>query len=159
MCGPTQTLLSESEDARVHCAVLNVRPDTGHPTPPDPAHSPRGATPQGSRRYEMQTGPDTEATSPPGSPGGPLPQDPTACLRTGPTTRLRSTHTRSEDQARSTGSPRREPAELVSVPPSSTTPGTGNPSVVTGHRVLSAALDHHRGVPPADDGQRSLERR
>src|SRR5215212_5009691 len=29
--------ITESEDARVHCAVLNVRPDTGHPTPPDPA--------------------------------------------------------------------------------------------------------------------------
>src|SRR3978361_665222 len=34
---------TESEDARVHCAVLNVRPDTGHPTPPDP-HTPSGGT-------------------------------------------------------------------------------------------------------------------
>src|SRR3954471_24891729 len=33
---------TESEDARVHCAVLNVQPDTGHPTPPDPA-TPTGA--------------------------------------------------------------------------------------------------------------------
>jgi hypothetical protein len=40
--GPTQTLLlTESEDARVHCAVLNVQPDTGHLTPPNPP------TPQG----------------------------------------------------------------------------------------------------------------
>jgi len=36
MSGPTQTLLIESEDARVHCAVLNVRPDTDHLTPPTP---------------------------------------------------------------------------------------------------------------------------
>src|SRR3712207_9276515 len=28
MSGPTRTLVTESEDARVHCAVLNVRPDT-----------------------------------------------------------------------------------------------------------------------------------
>jgi hypothetical protein len=38
---PTRTPVTESEDARVHCAVLNVRPDTGHPTPPNP--TPRGA--------------------------------------------------------------------------------------------------------------------
>src|SRR3954452_6746398 len=39
LCGPTQTLLlTESEDARVHCAVLNVRPDTAHMSPPDPEH-------------------------------------------------------------------------------------------------------------------------
>src|SRR3954468_17374672 len=44
MYGPTQTLLlTESEDARVHCAVLNVRPDTGHPPPPDP-RTPTGDT-------------------------------------------------------------------------------------------------------------------
>jgi hypothetical protein len=34
----TNPELTESEDARVHCAVLNVRPDTPHTTPPDPAH-------------------------------------------------------------------------------------------------------------------------
>jgi hypothetical protein len=32
----TNPELTESEDARVHCAVLNVRPDTPHTTPPDP---------------------------------------------------------------------------------------------------------------------------
>ena len=36
MSGPTQTLLIESEDARVHCAVLNVQPDTDPTPPPDP---------------------------------------------------------------------------------------------------------------------------
>ena len=40
LCGPTRTLRTnkESKDARVHCAVLNVRPDTDHPTPPAPPH-------------------------------------------------------------------------------------------------------------------------
>jgi hypothetical protein len=81
LCGPTRTLRTnkESKDARVHCAVLNVRPDTLHMTPPDPR------PPQGQQRYEKQEGPDTRATVPttPGSlPGdGPLSQDPTACLQ------------------------------------------------------------------------------
>jgi hypothetical protein len=36
-CAGLQELCkTESKDARVHCAVLNVRPDTPHPTPPDP---------------------------------------------------------------------------------------------------------------------------
>ncbi|SNR99992.1 hypothetical protein SAMN06272737_1622 [Blastococcus mobilis] len=46
-------------------------------------------------------------------------------------------------------------AELVSVPPSSTTPETRSPPEMTGHRVLSAALDHHSTC----GGQCSLERR
>ena len=32
----TNPAITESEDARVHCAVLNVQPATGHPTPPAP---------------------------------------------------------------------------------------------------------------------------
>jgi hypothetical protein len=39
------------KDARVHCAVLNVRPDTHHMTPPDPPPH------QGRQRYEIQAGP------------------------------------------------------------------------------------------------------
>src|SRR5919112_1732001 len=50
------------KDARVHCAVLNVRPDTGHPTPPDPP------PPQGPQRYAMQTGPARQR--PPRKPPG-----------------------------------------------------------------------------------------
>jgi len=72
MSGPTQTLLIESEDARVHCAVLNVRPDTAHTPPPDP-RPPEGDT------AVRETG------RPCGDNGCPLPQDPTARLR--PTTR------------------------------------------------------------------------
>src|SRR5687768_7543432 len=57
LCGPTRTLITykSPKDARVHCAVLNVRPDTDHPTPP--ALPP----PRGRQRYEMQTGPDTRS--------------------------------------------------------------------------------------------------
>jgi hypothetical protein len=50
------------KDARVHCAVLNVRPDTGHPTPPDPDH------PQATRRSEMQTGPARQRLPAPSGP-------------------------------------------------------------------------------------------
>ncbi len=49
----------ESKDARVHCAVLNVRPTTDHPTPPDLPRTLR--RPQ---RYEIQTGPDNKTTTP-----------------------------------------------------------------------------------------------
>src|ERR671917_2270773 len=57
-CAGLQELcVTESEDARVHCAVLNVRPDTGHPTPPNPSPLFR-ATPQGRWWYEEQTGPE-----------------------------------------------------------------------------------------------------
>src|SRR5215212_2039730 len=61
---------SESKDARVHCAVLNVRPDTGHPTPP--ARDPHGDHSGMRCRPALQDN------------GHPLPQDPTACLRTSP---------------------------------------------------------------------------
>ena len=47
----------ESKDARVHCAVLNVRPDTTHTSPPNP--QPRRAW-----RYEKQDGPDTRQRLP-----------------------------------------------------------------------------------------------
>jgi hypothetical protein len=55
-----------------------------------PATRPRQTpAPTGTRRYEMQTGPDTERNeTPPGA--GPLSQDPTACLRPPPPP-LRST--------------------------------------------------------------------
>ena len=38
------------------------------------------------------------------------------------------------------------PAELVSVPPSSTTPDACSPSRLTGHRDLGAALDHQTSL-------------
>ena len=95
--------------------------------------------------YEIQTGPDR-------SNGRPLPQDPTACLRTRP--RIQ-TPVHAHPKACSTGSPRRGPAELVSVPPSSTTPDACGPSRLTGHRDPGAALDHSH----EESGQCSLERR
>src|SRR5215210_1971146 len=69
--------ITESEDARVHCAVLNVRPDTPHPTPPNPTR------PAGRPVVRDAGGPCHEIAAP-GHPGGPLPQDPTACLRPRP---------------------------------------------------------------------------
>src|SRR5688572_27331802 len=50
-CGPylQELLRTESEDARVHCAVLNVRPVTDPAPPPDPP------SPQGQRRYERRS--------------------------------------------------------------------------------------------------------
>src|SRR5687768_2653194 len=124
---PTQTPITESEDARVHCAVLNVRPATPHPPPPDPR------TPTGDTAVREQESPDTKQRSHPGSPGRPAPSGPNSVPTTGtPRTGLRSTHT--PEGMRSTGSPPREPAELVSVPPSSTTPETrGHPRLDDRH--------------------------
>jgi hypothetical protein len=75
MHGPTRTPVTESEDARVHCAVLNVRPVT--PCPPPPAtHLPQEHA--GTRAKE----PCQRSRHRPVPRTGPLPQDPTACLRT-----------------------------------------------------------------------------
>src|SRR3954463_16746720 len=61
MRGPTQTPATESEDARVHCAVLNVRP-VPDPTPP-PARPP----PRGQRRYDRRSAPQRSSSTPPGT--------------------------------------------------------------------------------------------
>src|SRR4029434_3349583 len=45
----TNPQITESEDARVHCAVLNVRPDTDPAPPPDPP------SPRGRQRYERRS--------------------------------------------------------------------------------------------------------
>ena len=50
--------------------------------------------PRGARRDEMQTGPDTRATSPPGSPDGSAPSGPNSVPTTPRPPRLRSTPTR-----------------------------------------------------------------
>src|SRR5688572_17421238 len=79
--GPTRTPVTESEDARVHCAVLNVRPDTAHTPPPGPG------SPRGTGRYEKQDGPEQKQRLP--APSGPN-SVPTADTRR---PELRSTHT------------------------------------------------------------------
>ncbi len=73
MCGPTnKPCKTESEDARVHCAVLNQQPDTPtHPRQPTPTRR----QPDPCKRYE-----DKEALTQPRNNGRPFPQDPTACL-------------------------------------------------------------------------------
>src|SRR4051794_24199293 len=60
--------------------------------PPDPT---RPATPTRAPRYEEQTGPEQDRSHPPPG-GGPLSQDPTACLRTSPPPTPRSTRHRSD---------------------------------------------------------------
>jgi hypothetical protein len=82
--GLQELCITESEDARVHCAVLNVRPVT--PCPPPPATQ----LPQehaGTRAKE----PCQRSRHRPVPRTGPLPQDPTACLRTDPSPPPRST--------------------------------------------------------------------
>ena len=120
-------------------------------------HRSNRATPRGRWWYEMQTGPDTKQQTHP---------DHRVPRRTGMVRSLR-TQQRAYDPApsttpvhtppkeRRTGSRQQPAAELVSVPPSSTTPDACSPSRLTGHRDLGAALDHS----PEVSGQCSLERR
>jgi len=134
-----------TKDARVHCAVLNVRKMTTTPPPPARTHkdNPRGSG-------------GTTTRWPPRSNGHPLPQDPTACLPPAP--RITTFHTLPHANARSTSrtsSDTRSPAELVSVPPSSSTPDTRSHPRRGDHHGLSVALDHHNQC----GGQCSLERR
>ena len=72
-----------------------------------------------------------------------------------PVTRHPDSGPRTPRRTCSTGSPRRGPAELVSVPPSSTVSNTRDHPVVGGHHGPSTALDHQHQA----GGQRSLERR
>jgi hypothetical protein len=147
--GLHKLLLQESEDARVHCAVLNVRPVTPH-TPP-PAHTP----PQGTWRYENR-----RALTEKNQPIDPEPGQTVRSLRTqqrayepNPTSRLRSTHPPK-------GMPYWEPATRAG--------RTGQRSTLEHHprrsaatrgpgdrHGLGAALDHS----PEESGQCSLERR
>jgi hypothetical protein len=76
--GLQELCITESEDARVHCAVLNVRPVTLHTPPPDPG-APHGE-PGGTRNRKALCQKDQRPHPVPRT--GPLPQDPTACLRT-----------------------------------------------------------------------------
>ena len=117
-------------------------------TPPNPP------APQGRRWYEMQAGPDKRAPiDPPGNPGR------ARSLRTQqrayePAPAIR-TPLHAHPGACSTGSPRRGPAELVSVPPSSTVTNTRGHPVMGDRHGPRTALDHSH----AESGQCSLERR
>ena len=130
-CGPTRTLqIRVLKDARVHCAVLNVRPDTD-PTPPPDLPNPTGRA-----AVRQKTGPAKTAVA--------------RSLRTQqrayePVPGIR-TPVHAHPRVCRTGSPRREPAELVSVPPSSTVPDTSGHPVVGDRHGPSTALDHHTGV-------------
>src|SRR3954453_7708717 len=146
--GPITKLSTESEDARVHCAVLNVRPATAPTPPPDPT-PPAGGMDGTETGTALSEGPRSPAPSGPNSvPTTPRP--PTTPIHTPP----RSTNGPAKS---STGSRRAPAAELVSVPPSSTTPDTPRHLRNWRRRHGPGAALHHQDTGPG--GQRSLERR
>src|SRR4051812_45885214 len=139
------------KDARVHCAVLNQQPATTphrpHPTRPPP---PGGQT---SRRCETRDGPDEE-TSPPGGrlaptpPTGSAPPGPNS-VPTNPPPAARPPHPAPEGTTAVLANRPRPASELVSVPPSSTTPDTrGHPSM--GDRPGLGAALHHQHTAGGD---------
>lgn len=133
------------KDARVHCAVLNVRPDTPHTTPPT-------QTPRKGWWYEIRKALTQEQRPRPQGlppPAGPLPQDPTACLRTDPPHPPRSTPDTSEETpGRTRGSHSHRPNWSAFHPRAPPHTLRRHPKMGTDHGV-GAALDHfQRGKRP-----------
>jgi hypothetical protein len=125
---------SSIQDARVHCAVLKQQPDT---TPRRP-HRPR--PPATTRRHEDRTVWDPErpgqrkrAPPPAEARSGPVPSGPNSVptTTTGPRPpsppRPRRNNPSPKERTAVLGAGRPPAAELVSVPPSSTTPHTRRP--------------------------------
>ena len=140
---------AEPKDARVHSAVLNLRPDT-HPNPPPdpPPHT-------GTTAVREQAGPDTRNTDHTPTPGGrPVPSGPNSAPTTTPAPP--DSGPRHPRKGRQYWEPAaREPAELVSVPPSSTVTNTRGHPTPGNHHGPRTALDHQT----RSGGQCSLERR
>jgi hypothetical protein len=81
MCGPTQTLLLQSQKMLASTVQFSTYNQT-----PTPLHRQTRA-PTGTTAVRQRIGPDQRRNDPTRkTPDGPLSQDPTACLRTGPTT-------------------------------------------------------------------------
>ena len=119
--GLQETLIQSQKMLASTVQFSTTNQPSPHTTPPDPA--PR----TGHDRYEdRETLDKTTHPHPPPGDRGPFPQDPTACLP--PPARPPPpfpTPTRHEHRTRGRTRSRRTPAaELVSVPPSSTTPHT-----------------------------------
>ena len=134
MCGPTRTLLIRVK--RCSRPLCSSQRTTRH----RPSSTARPAT------SHRRSGGTTEGPALNRSNGCPLPQDPTARLRTGSPPPPRSTRPQ-EDAVLAAVT---MPAELVSVPPSSTTPHAppATRNWATDHGV-GAALDHfQRGKRP-----------
>jgi hypothetical protein len=111
----------------------NKQPPAPTP-PPDPGNT---------RAVRQTNRPCREEAPAPTRGRGPLPQDPTACLRPRTRPRPASTH----PGGRSTRGRQIKPAaELVSVPPSSTTQTPRGPPLMTGHLRSGMAL-HRPGDP------------
>ena len=133
LCGPTQTLI-ELRVRRCSRPLCSSQRTTRHP-PHDPAKP--ITTPQGRQWYEIQAGPDMRRNEPRGHPGTPVTREPRSpgavrSLRTQQRAYEPNPHPdsapRTPRKACRTRSPQRGPAELVSVPPSSTVPNTRSPS-------------------------------
>jgi hypothetical protein len=126
-CGPC----NQRRCSRPLCSSQRT---TGHPPAPPPPTPPRARQPAAHRQVSgtrTRTAP-TRDNQPPTArthvhpARGPLPQDPTACLRPRPPPAPFPTPPPNRETG-GTGSRQQPAAELVSVPPSSTTPGTSGP--------------------------------
>lgn len=117
------------------------RPPPGHappnPTTPSPQEGRRRRVVRGPERprHEFTDHPDRRTLARP-PPGGPLPQDPTACLR--PERPRTAPFPTAPEGPAVLEAAAQLPAELVSVPPSSTTPHTGR-TPADGHRSTAWA--------------------
>src|SRR3954453_3190085 len=118
MSGPTQTLLLQSQKMLASTVQFSTYNQTPATRPHQTQHAPRDTW-----RYEIQTGPDTRSQN---TPAGMARSLRTQQRAYDPAPRrLRSTPTK----VSSTRSRPQPAAELVSVPPSSTTPHALRPSV------------------------------
>ncbi len=132
--------------------LCSSQPTTRHPHTPPPTHThPAPTGPMQAVRGQGSPDPTEEQRSP-------VPSGPNSVPTTHPRTRPRSTPT--PEGTSSTRSPPREPAELVSVPPSSTTPHTRRPLQTSGRSRCGRGSGPHRLLTKGGRcGQCSLERR
>src|SRR4051794_26966116 len=91
--------------------------------------------------------------------GRPVPSGPNSVPTTRPSAPPRSTPPHPKGHTGCTSGDHRQPAELVSVPPSSSTTNTRDPPQLAGLHGRRVALDRPPGTNPDMTGQCSLERR
>ena len=141
MSGPTRTLQIQSQKMLASTVQFSTYDQTPPTRPRQTRRHPRRGD-GGTRNRTALT--EKQLTRLPRT--SPLPQDPTACLR--PVTPHHPVP-RPPRRTGRTGSAATRPAELVSVPPSSSTPDTRGPSRLRHRHGLGTALDHtQRGARP-----------